>query len=83
MVLDTVLFADVRLPDLVNNNKTGRGRNTSPCFRFQRKNMSKGDLVEFEGFVVDAMGGGQYSIRLDSGSIVRCQLYGIILRRFK
>ncbi|MFA5758527.1 MAG: hypothetical protein WC942_04035 [Clostridia bacterium] len=45
--------------------------------------MSKGDLVEFEGFVVDAMGGGQYSIRLDSGSIVRCQLYGIILRRFK
>ena len=38
--------------------------------------MSKGDLVEFEGVVADALGGGQYSVTVDGGSRVRAKLSG-------
>lgn len=32
--------------------------------------MSKGDLIDVEGVVVDALGGGQYSIQTD-GAVIR------------
>ena len=45
--------------------------------------MSKGDLIEFEGTVKDALGGGQYLIELDAnGSDVRGRLSGR-MRRFR
>ncbi len=44
--------------------------------------MSRGDLLELEGTIVDALGGGQYAIKVDQGgSIVRAQLSGR-MRRF-
>ena len=43
--------------------------------------MTKGDLVEMEGVVQEAMGGGQYRIRLDQGDVtVRAQLSGRMRR---
>lgn len=39
--------------------------------------MSKGDLVELEGTITDALGGGQYRIQLEEGgAIVRGKLCG-------
>ena len=39
--------------------------------------MSKGDLLEMEGVIQDALGGGQYTIKVDQGgAIVRAQLSG-------
>lgn len=38
--------------------------------------MSKGDLVEFEGVIESALGGGQYSILLESKAVVRARLSG-------
>lgn len=39
--------------------------------------MSKGDLIELEGTLTDALGGGQYGIKLEKGgSIVRARLGG-------
>jgi len=45
--------------------------------------MSKGDLIEIEGVIEDAMGGGQYRIRVDasdhggeSNATVRAKLAG-------
>ena len=36
--------------------------------------MSKGDLLEMEGVIQDALGGGQYTIRVDQGgATVRAQ----------
>jgi translation initiation factor IF-1 len=44
-------------------------------------NMSKGDLLEMEGVIQDALGGGQYNIRVDQGgAIVRAQLSGRMRR---
>ena len=37
--------------------------------------MSKGDLIEIEGQVIDAMGGGQYSIKTPTAT-VRAKLSG-------
>lgn len=37
--------------------------------------MSKGDLIEVEGIVTDAMGGGQYKVKTEGGEI-RAQLSG-------
>ncbi|MCH2109049.1 MAG: translation initiation factor IF-1 [Polyangiaceae bacterium] len=43
--------------------------------------MSKGDLMEMEGVIQDALGGGQYTIKVDSGdAIVRAQLSGRMRR---
>ena len=47
--------------------------------------MSKGDLIEMSGKIIDAMGGGQYSIEIpnESGgepSVVRGQLSGRLRR---
>jgi len=61
----------------------------SPCVRFAAlshllcvsTNMSKGDLLEMEGVIQDALGGGQYTIRVDQGgAIVRAQLSGRMRR---
>jgi translation initiation factor IF-1 len=41
--------------------------------------MPKGDLVEIEGVVLDAMGGGQYSVRTADAQI-RAQLSGKLKR---
>ena len=30
--------------------------------------MSKGDLLEMEGVIQDALGGGQYTIKVDQGA---------------
>lgn len=39
--------------------------------------MSRGDLVEMDGILEEALGGGQYRVRIeDSGSLVRVQLCG-------
>jgi len=39
--------------------------------------MSKGDLLEFEGEIVEASGGGQYLVRLsENKSIVRAKVGG-------
>lgn len=47
-----------------------------PC-----KRMSKGDLLEMEGYIQDALGGGQYTIKVDQGgAIVRAQLSGRMRR---
>lgn len=43
--------------------------------------MSRGDLLEMDGTVVDALGGGFYAIKCDVGSTVRAQLSGR-MRRF-
>ena len=43
--------------------------------------MSKGDLLEMEGTIQDALGGGQYTIKLDQGdATVRAQLSGRMRR---
>jgi translation initiation factor IF-1 len=43
--------------------------------------MSKGDLLEMEGVIEDALGGGQYTIKVDQGgAIVRAQLSGRMRR---
>jgi len=43
--------------------------------------MSKGDLLEMEGVIQDALGGGQYNIKVDQGgAIVRAQLSGRMRR---
>jgi len=43
--------------------------------------MSKGDLIELDGVVEEAMGGGQYNIKLtQSSSHVRAQLSGRMRR---
>ena len=43
--------------------------------------MSKGDLLEMEGSIQDAMGGGQYTVKLDHGDEpVRAQLSGHMKR---
>lgn len=43
--------------------------------------MSKGDLLEMEGTIQDALGGGQYNIKLDQGeTVVRGQLSGRMRR---
>ena len=45
--------------------------------------MSKGDLLEMEGVIQDALGGGQYTIKVDQGgAMVRAQLSGR-MRRFR
>jgi translation initiation factor IF-1 len=44
--------------------------------------VSRGDLLELEGTIVDALGGGQYAIKVDQGgAMVRAQLSGR-MRRF-
>lgn len=43
--------------------------------------MPKGDLVELEGLVADALGGGQYQIQLEGQeTLVRAQLSGRLRR---
>ena len=43
--------------------------------------MSKGDLLEMEGCIQDALGGGQYTIKVDQGgALVRAQLSGRMRR---
>jgi translation initiation factor IF-1 len=43
--------------------------------------MSKGDLLEMEGVIQDALGGGQYTIKVDQGgAMVRAQLSGRMRR---
>jgi translation initiation factor IF-1 len=42
--------------------------------------MSKGDLLEMEGVIQDALGGGQYNIRVEGSAIVRAQLSGRMRR---
>jgi translation initiation factor IF-1 len=43
--------------------------------------MTKGDLVEMEGVVQEALGGGQYRVQLDQGDVsVRAQLSGRMRR---
>lgn len=45
--------------------------------------MSKGDLIEMNGTVEDALGGGQYSVKLESGgAMIRGRLSGR-MRRFR
>lgn len=45
------------------------------------RNMSKGDLLEMEGVIQDALGGGQYTIKVDQGgAVVRAQLSGRMRR---
>jgi translation initiation factor IF-1 len=45
--------------------------------------MSKGDLLEMPGQIVDALGGGQYRIQLDQGdAVIRGRLSGR-MRRFR
>lgn len=49
--------------------------------RNQKPRMSKGDLLEMEGSIQDALGGGQYTIKVDQGgAIVRAQLSGRMRR---
>lgn len=38
--------------------------------------MPRDDLIETEGQIEDALGGGQYSIRTSSGQIVRAKVSG-------
>ncbi|HEX2882738.1 MAG TPA: translation initiation factor IF-1 [Polyangiaceae bacterium] len=43
--------------------------------------MSKGDLLEMDGVIQDALGGGQYTIKVDQGgTLVRAQLSGRMRR---
>jgi translation initiation factor IF-1 len=45
--------------------------------------MSKGDLLEMPGEITDALGGGQYRIKLDEGDVhIRGRLSGR-MRRFR
>jgi translation initiation factor IF-1 len=47
----------------------------------ERQKMSKGDLLEMEGVIQDALGGGQYTIKVDQGgAMVRAQLSGRMRR---
>lgn len=49
--------------------------------RRRASTMSKGDLLEMEGVIQDALGGGQYNIKVDQGgAIVRAQLSGRMRR---
>jgi translation initiation factor IF-1 len=49
--------------------------------RNDEERMSKGDLLEMEGSIQDALGGGQYTIKVDQGgAIVRAQLSGRMRR---
>ena len=46
-----------------------------------RRRMSKGDLLEMEGVIQDALGGGQYNVKVDQGgALVRAQLSGRMRR---
>ena len=46
-----------------------------------KHSMSKGDLLEMEGVIQDALGGGQYTIKVDQGTaVVRAQLSGRMRR---
>ena len=46
-----------------------------------RSRMSKGDLLEMEGIIQDALGGGQYNVKVDQGgALVRAQLSGRMRR---
>jgi translation initiation factor IF-1 len=38
--------------------------------------MPKTDLIELEGVLTDALGGGQYAIKQEGGTVVRAQLCG-------
>jgi translation initiation factor IF-1 len=50
-------------------------------FDERRYFMSKGDLLEMEGVIQDALGGGQYTIKVDQGgAMVRAQLSGRMRR---
>jgi len=50
-------------------------------FPDSRNKMSKGDLLEMEGVIQDALGGGQYTIKVDQGgAMVRAQLSGRMRR---
>ncbi len=43
--------------------------------------MSKGDLLEMDGVIQDALGGGQYNVKLSQGdAVVRAQLSGRMRR---
>lgn len=42
--------------------------------------MPKEDLVEVEGDVVDALGGGQYAVAIQGGESIRAQLCGRLKR---
>ena len=42
--------------------------------------MPKGDLIEMEGVVQDALGGGQYAIKIEGDNTVRAQLSGRMRR---
>ena len=60
---------------------------TAPRWRAQQlrsffpDTMSKGDLLEMEGVIMDALGGGQYTIKVDQGgAMVRAQLSGRMRR---
>jgi translation initiation factor IF-1 len=71
----------LRFPTLA----TGRGLCQGPAASvFQGKIaiiMSKGDLLEMEGVIQDALGGGQYTIKVDQGgAMVRAQLSGRMRR---
>lgn len=52
-----------------------------PSFFPDFEYMSKGDLLEMEGVIQDALGGGQYTIKVDQGgAMVRAQLSGRMRR---
>lgn len=58
-----------------------RARQIRLLFFHESLSMSKGDLLEMEGVIQDALGGGQYNIRVDQGgAIVRAQLSGRMRR---
>lgn len=40
--------------------------------------MSRGDHIEFEGIVLEARGGGFYTVQIDGGSQVRANLGGTL-----
>ena len=43
--------------------------------------MPKDDLIEIEGTIAEALGGGQYQVRLDQkDTLVRAQLSGRLIR---
>src|SRR5262252_2340952 len=47
----------------------------------QKPGTSKGDLLEMDGVIQDALGGGQYTIKVDQGgAMVRAQLSGRMRR---
>jgi translation initiation factor IF-1 len=68
---DYVSFPRARTPD------SGTGEHTAR----ETIQMSKGDLLEMEGVIQDALGGGQYNIKVDQGgAVVRAQLSGRMRR---